>query len=35
MTLARICASPGRLARGRTRRPKATFSKIVMWPKSA
>ena len=27
--------SGGRCARGRTRRPNATFSKIVMWPNSA
>jgi hypothetical protein len=30
-----ICASLGRVAFGRTRKPNATFSKMLMWPNSA
>ena len=30
-----LAASVGRIAFGRTRSPKATFSKIVMWPNRA
>ncbi len=35
MTRSRMSASFGRSARGRTRRPKATFSNTLMWRKSA
>ncbi len=35
MTFSRTTAGAGLDARGRTRKPKATFSKTVMWRKSA